>query len=165
MTNYASILLAEDDESDVLLLQRAFKDAGISHGMHVANDGQEAIDFLTARGASDRDRLPALVLLDLKMPRRTGMDVLQWIRGQPGVRCLPVVVFSSSAHREDIERAHTLGASAFIVKPSSMVERAEIARFLSDWLRFNQSPLATTEGLRAAKAFSVTRGLENLRGG
>jgi CheY-like chemotaxis protein len=159
------ILLAEDDDSDVLLLQRAFKDVGVSHTLQVVNDGQEAIDFLGARGQSDQDRLPALVLLDLKMPRRTGIDVLQWIRGQAGMCCLPVIIFSSSSHREDIERAHVLGASAYIIKPSSTVQRAEVARFLNDWLRLNQSPLATTEGLRAAKAFSITRGLETPRVG
>lgn len=153
MSATAEILLAEDDESDVFLLRRAFKEAGMSHHkLTVTIDGQEAMDFMWHRGHSEEDRLPALALLDLKMPRRTGLDVLEWMRAQPALRCLPAVIFSSSARREDVERAYSLGANAFIVKPASTAQRVEIARFLNEWLRFNQPPLAVTEGFKSATA-------------
>jgi CheY-like chemotaxis protein len=152
MSEAVDILIAEDDETDVLLLRRAFKEAGLVRPMHVAADGQAAIDYLTAREQSPEDRLPALIILDLKMPRCNGIEVLQWIRAQPGLRCVPTVIFSSSSRREDVERAYLLGANAFFVKPPSTVQRTEFARFLGEWLKFNQTPLASTEGFRAARA-------------
>jgi CheY-like chemotaxis protein len=157
MTERTEILLAEDDETDVMLLQRAFRDAGVNHPLQVAHDGQAAQEFLAARQHGEHDRLPSLVLLDLKMPRRTGIDVLEWIRGNPALRCLPVFIFSSSSRRDDVERAYASGANGFIVKPPSMAERAEIARFIDTWLRLNQPSLVVTEGARAAQAFAATR--------
>src|SRR5438067_12964024 len=100
-----------------MLLRRAFKEVGMPHPVEIARDGQEAIEFLSRDRASPDDRLPALVMLDLKMPRRNGMEVLKWMREQPVLRCLPVFVFSSSAHRTDVEQAYALGADGFIVKP------------------------------------------------
>src|SRR5438445_8502073 len=121
MNNSLGILLAEDDENDVLLLKRAFAAAEIRNPLFVARDGQEVIDYLAGAGNfANRTEypIPSLVLLDLKMPKRSGMDVLQWLRAQPVLRCLPVVIFSSSPHRHDIERAYRLGANAFVVKPA-----------------------------------------------
>jgi len=152
MTEPPAILVAEDDESDVILLRRAFKEAEVVQPVHFARDGHEAIDFLWGRRQGANDRLPALVILDLKMPRRSGFEVLHWIRSQNVLRNLPVLVFSSSARREDVERAYTLGANGFLVKPASTVQRAEIARFIKSWLQFNHPPLATTEGYHAAAA-------------
>src|ERR1051326_4511415 len=105
MTDERSILVAEDDETDILLLRRAFKEADLNNAVQFVHDGQEAMDFLWSQCHSPQDRLPALVILDLKMPRRTGMDTLHWIRQQPVLRCLPVMIFSSSARAEDVERA------------------------------------------------------------
>ncbi len=152
MSEAPTILVAEDDESDVLLLRRAFKEAGLTQPVHFARDGHEAIEFLWGRRHGANDRAPALVILDLKMPRRSGLEVLHWIRAQNVLRCLPVLIFSSSARREDIERAYSLGANGFLVKPASTVQRAELARFIKAWLQFNQPPLATTEGYQAAMA-------------
>lgn len=152
MNDEATILIAEDDEADVLLLRRAFKEADVRNPVHFAHDGLEAIDFLTEQRRTADDRLPALVILDLKMPRRNGMEVLLWLRQQPVLRCLPVLIFSSSARVEDIERAYAFGANGFLVKPPSTVQRTEMARFIKDWLRFNQAPLASTEGFKAALA-------------
>ncbi len=154
MKDQYSILLAEDDETDVLLLKRALRDAGVVNPVHVANDGQEAIDFLAERqhAPSPQDRMPAVVILDLKMPRLTGLDVLRWIRGEPGLRGLPAFVFSSSADQQDVERAFAAGATGFLVKSSSTSERIECARVLKSWLHFNQPPLACTEGFRAAQS-------------
>jgi CheY-like chemotaxis protein len=148
-----SILVVEDDETDVWLLRRAFTEAGIDVPLQIASDGQAAIDFFEERCAKPGtdDRLPALLILDLKMPRRTGFEVLQWLRAQPVLRCLPVMIFSSSAHQQDVERAFEAGANAFVVKPASTVERAEFGRFVKQWLHFNQLPLAASEGLRVAR--------------
>ena len=152
MSEHHSILIAEDDESDVLFLRRALKEAAMENPLHVTRDGQEAMDFLWQQRHAADDRLPALVILDLKMPRRSGMEVLQWIRQQNVLRCLPVMVFSSSARREDVERAYALGANAFLVKPASTVQRGEVGRFIKAWLQLNQPPLVSTEGFNAAQA-------------
>lgn len=157
MNQSASILLVEDDEADVLLLRRAFKDADIQNPLQVARDGQEAIDFLARPWLPPGDRLPALVLLDLKMPRRTGAEVLAWMRDKPVLCTVPVIIFSSSANRNDIEQAYCLGANAFMVKPPSLGERLELARFLKQWLRLNQPPLACTEGYSAAQTAHAGR--------
>ncbi len=151
MDEPSSILLAEDDDNDVLLLRRAFKEADMQHPLHVVSDGQEAVEFLSRNRTTPDDRLPALVILDLKMPRRDGLDVLKWMREQPALCCLPVILFSSSANRGDIEHAYFLGANGFVVKPPSLAERTDFARFIKQWLRFNQPPLACTEGSNAAR--------------
>src|SRR4051812_48987570 len=109
MSDRTEILLAEDDETDVLLLQRAFQDAGVNRPLCVAHDGKAAEEFLTARQREERDRLPCLVILDMKMPRRNGLEVLEWIRANPALRCLPVFIFSSSSRRDDVERAYASG--------------------------------------------------------
>ncbi len=159
MSNERSILVAEDDESDVLLLRRAFKEADVQNAIRFVHDGQEVVETLTRQRQAADDRLPALVILDLKMPRRSGIDVLQWIRQQPGLQCLPTVIFSSSARRDEIERAYLLGANGFLVKPASTVQRTELARFIKGWLLFNQPPLACVEGFQAAQTADVVRSI------
>ena len=138
------LLQVEDDENDVLFLEHAFKQAGIINPVHVVRDGQEAIDYLCGNGIfSDRKQypLPCLMLLDLKLPRKNGLEVLGWIRQSPALSWLPVIVFSSSAHRQDIRRAYELGASSFVVKPSCVERRTELAKLIKGyWLEFNQAP-------------------------
>lgn len=147
MNPLPSILLVEDDECDVMLLNRALNDAGIQNPVHVARDGQEAIEFMSQRRESEDDRLPALIILDLKMPRKTGLDVLAWKKEQSGICTIPTVVFSSSANRDDVESAYALGANAFVVKPPSLAARLEVARFIKQWLTLSQAPLISVEGL------------------
>jgi CheY-like chemotaxis protein len=141
MTN-TCILQVEDDANDVFLLQHAFRQAGISNPVHVATDGQMAVDYLSGVGAfANRQRhpLPSLVLLDLKLPRRSGREVLQWIRAQPALSAMVVIVFTSSQYMGDIGLAYELGANSFIVKPADVFHYAEISRLLKDWwLRHNQ---------------------------
>ena len=148
-----NILLAEDDAVDVELLTRAFQDAGIPHSLNVAPDGQAAIDYLNEVERRPGMTAPALVLLDMKMPRRNGLEVLRWIRQQDALRCLPVFIFSASALASDVEPAYALGANVYLVKPSSTVQRAELATFINDWLTLYQPPLAVTEGPSAALRF------------
>src|SRR4051812_44426590 len=99
------ILLAEDNDDDVFLLKRAFANAEIRNPLYVARDGQAVIDYLSGNGNfANREEypLPGLAILDLKMPKHTGMEVLQWLRSQPVLHCLPVIILSSSAHRHDV---------------------------------------------------------------
>jgi len=92
-----------------------------------------------------------LILLDLKMPQKTGLEVLQWLREQPVLQGLPAFIFSSSTRQADIEQAYALGASGFLVKPASLNVRKELMQFLKEWLRFNQPPIACTRGYREAR--------------
>lgn len=152
MNEPPSILLAEDEETDVLLLRRAFKEVELTNPLHVASDGEEVVEFLTRERQSPSGCMPALIILDLKMPRRNGLDVLAWRRQQPVFCGLPVFVFSSSAHRADIDQAYALGANGFFVKPTSLAERTEFARLIKQWLRLNVPPPVCSLGYHAAAA-------------
>jgi CheY-like chemotaxis protein len=136
------ILQVEDDPNVVFLLERAFAHAGITNPVRVATDGKEAIDYLSAALAFDDVRnhpLPCLVLLDLKLPKLSGLEVLSWIRRQPGLRKLVVVLFSSSLAPAEVEMAYELGANSFVQKPADFRETAEIAQLLKRWwLGYNQ---------------------------
>ncbi len=138
------ILLAEDDENEVFFVRESFKQAGIANPLEVVGNGQEAIDYLSGAGPyADRKRypLPCLVILDLQMPRRTGMEVLEWLRGQSDLRCLPVIIHSGSAQESDVDQLYQHGANAFVVKPASMEDRIELAKHIQGfWLRFNEPP-------------------------
>lgn len=138
MSEPGHILVAEDDLTDAFFLERAFKRAGIAVTLHFVRDGQEVIDYLRGSGQfTDRRRhpLPQLVLLDLKMPRLDGFDVLEWTRKQPALNGLVIVIFSSSGEPQDINRAYGLGANSYIVKPHSMGELMElVGRFKKHWL-------------------------------
>jgi CheY-like chemotaxis protein len=150
-----SVLLAEDDENDVFFIQRAFQQAKIENPIHVVRDGQEAVEYLSGEGKfSDRRifPLPHLLLLDLKMPRMTGLDVLHWMHEHPDFKCLPVVVLSSSAHQIDVERAYELGANGFVVKPANLERRVELAKLLGAfWLDMNTAPIICSGGRDAAR--------------
>ncbi len=134
--NCHCILQVEDDEADIFLLKRVFERAGIESPLHAVTDGQMAIDYLLGNGEyADREKhpLPCLVLLDLKLPRLSGLELLDWIRHQPGLANLVVVVFSSSAQTEDVQRAYSLGANSYIQKPTSIEHTLEIAQLLKGW--------------------------------
>src|SRR6267378_453186 len=127
------VLVAEDDPSDVFFLKRAFTLAGVPTVLHFVRDGQEAIDYLEGEnGYGDRERhpLPDLVLLDLKMPRMNGFDVLEWLRKQPGLKRLLVTVLTSSDQPQDINRAYDLGANSCLLKPHSTNDLAEVVKRL-----------------------------------
>src|SRR5437016_684237 len=114
------ILLAEDEEEDVVLLKLGFAKARFLNPVQVVPDGAEAIAYLQGAGKySNRSDfpLPNLLLLDLKMPRKNGFEVLEWLRQQPQLSALPVVVLTSSDDMRDVNRAYQLGANTFLVKP------------------------------------------------
>jgi CheY-like chemotaxis protein len=113
------LLVAEDSSLDTLLLQRAFLEAGISIPLNFVADGEEAIEYLSGTGPyQDREAypVPTILLLDLKMPRRDGFEVLGWIRRQPFLRRLVVVIFTSSDLDVDVNRAYDLGANSYLSK-------------------------------------------------
>jgi len=132
------ILHVEDDENDILLLRLAFKDAGIDNPLRHVTDGEEAIRYLAGIppfGDRKEFPLPGLVLLDLKLPRKSGFEVLEWIREQPALKQVPVVVFCSWAGKSDVEQASKLGSDALILKPMDVHKYREFARRLKTlWL-------------------------------
>lgn len=137
-----SILLVEDNPDDVDLTLRAFRHAGIT-SVQVVGDGVEAIDYLFAQGAyEDRagHELPAVVLLDLKLPLLDGHEVLCRIRANPRTRLLPVVILSSSVEETDLKQSYREGANSYVRKPVSYTEFAEAARQLGVyWLVLNRT--------------------------
>ncbi len=143
-TERDSILLVEDNPKDVLLIQRAFRKANIANPVQVVNDGEAAVFYLSGREPySDRSRypLPVLVLLDLKLPRKSGTEVLMWIRAQPGLKRLPIVVLTSSKEYADVNRVYDLGANAYMVKPVAFSALVDIVQALNmHWLVFNEKP-------------------------
>lgn len=146
------VLLAEDDEGDVILMSRAFKAAGITSPVDVVRDGAGVMNYLRRERPEVDDRLPALVILDMKMPRLSGLDVLYRIRHDPDLRSLPVAILTSSSRPEEVERAYELGANGFWVKPPSIGGLNELAVFIKRWLEVNLTPCASTAGVRAARA-------------
>ena len=124
------ILAAEDDDSDGMILEMAFESAKLPCPLVFVPDGLEAVDYLGGKGRyADRAAhpLPALVVLDLKMPRMNGFDVLGWLAEQPDLKQIPAVVLSSSAHERDMKRARLLGAREYFVKPHTLDELIKIA--------------------------------------
>lgn len=144
--NAKTVLYVEDDDNDALFMRKAFEKAGITNPLHIVHDGQEAIDFLAGNGKFvDRQQyqIPCLALLDLNLPKRSGLEVLRWIREQPGFFTLVVVIMSASNQDLDIHRAYSLGANAYLVKPPSGLELLEMAQTIHKfWLGQNQTPPA-----------------------
>lgn len=138
------ILLVEDDQYDRLLLQRAFRKAGIANPLQFITDGEAAVQYLAGDDPyADRDRypLPTIVLLDLKLPRKSGFEVLQWLRQQPELRHLLVVVLTSSKENTDINRAYQLGANSYLVKPPTFDGLQDLIEvFDKYWMNFNERP-------------------------
>lgn len=116
-----TVLLVEDDLNDIFLVKRAFKMAQVKNPLQVVTDGQEAMLYLRGEGKyADRQTypLPKLMVMDIKMPRKSGFEVLEWVKGRPGaLRRIPIIIVSSSENPDDINRAYELGANAYMVKP------------------------------------------------
>lgn len=142
--NEAGILMVDDSKLDIELALDAFREAGISTPIHVATGGRAALDYLLGKGEwADRTQhpLPALVVLDLKMPEIDGFEVLRQIKAAPHVRRIPVVILSSSREEEDLARSYDGGANSYITKPSSFKGFGEVAACIHHyWLTLNTAP-------------------------
>jgi len=137
-----TILLVEDEENDVFFFQRAMKKAAVVNPLQVASDGQAAIDYLKGTGKfADRAKfpLPGLILLDLKLPYVMGLDVLKWIRQQPGF-AMTVVILTSSRDQGDIATAYRLGANAYLVKPPELNGLEDMVRAVSNFWLIHNTP-------------------------
>jgi two-component system response regulator len=138
------ILLVEDNPDDAALTLRAFKRSHVVNPISVARDGIEALDFLFARGDySNRSgaALPALIILDLKLPKLDGLGVLQAIREDERTRLLPVVILTSSKEEQDLIAGYSLGANSYVRKPVDFAEFLEAVKVLGIyWLMMNQGP-------------------------
>lgn len=135
-TLHDTILMVEDEPNDVLLMQRAFLKAKLANPIQVAEQGETAVAYLSGQtpyGDRGRFPLPALMLLDLKLPRMSGFEVLVWLRQQPLLKRLPVVVLTSSKESRDINRAYELGANSYLVKPVDFDDLLETAKMLNHY--------------------------------
>jgi two-component system, response regulator len=146
MASRQPILVVDDSADDVDLTLRPLKRAGVLNEVVVATDGVEALDYLAGTGkwaGRDAREIPAVVLLDLKMPRMDGLDVLSRVRSSPRTKTLPVVILTSSREEQDVVRGYDLGANSYVQKP---VEFAEFAAAVSHlgvyWLLYNVPPAA-----------------------
>ena len=143
MNETQTILLVDDSENDLCLVRIAFTNAEITNPIQEAHNGDEAIAYLQGEPPfRDRTRfpLPAVMLLDLNMPMRSGFEVLEWLRALPGLKRLTVIILTASLREEDIDRAFDLGANSFLIKPSSIEGLTTIGRRLSDWLGCTHFP-------------------------
>jgi CheY-like chemotaxis protein len=138
MTPGELVLVAEDNPDDALLLRRAIDKAGISARVKIVSDGEEMLLYLQGRGAyANRvaNPLPTLMILDLKMPRKTGLEVLQWINENPEVAVVPTIVLSASNLEKDVRAAYNLGANTYFVKPTTFEELVETMRTVEKYWR------------------------------
>jgi CheY-like chemotaxis protein len=136
-----SVLLAEDNPDDIIITQRAWKKGLIKNELYVVKDGEEALDFLYRKGKYLDAPRPSLMLLDLKMPKVDGFEVLKTMKGDDSLKKMPIIVLTTSNRHEDVNRAYEMGCNAYIVKPVSfdnfIKAVAEIQRF---WLILCEIP-------------------------
>ena len=138
------LIVVEDDGNDVVLLQRAFRKSNLLNPLVFLPDGEVARAYLAGEGRyADRavHPLPVLMLLDLKLPRLSGLELLEWTREQPVLRTLPVVILTSSREGRDLERAYALGANSYLVKPVAFESLLELVRAIGlYWVVLNEAP-------------------------
>ncbi len=143
MKHLRPILLAEDNPNDVELILAAFKEANFLNEIQVTHDGEEALDFLYRRGAytGRTGPQPAVILLDLKMPKVDGREVLRQVRADPQLRHLPVVILTSSREESDLLASYELGVNAFVVKPVDFQDFiSAVGKLGFFWALLNEPP-------------------------
>jgi CheY-like chemotaxis protein len=137
VNRHQPIVLVEDNPDDVLLMQRAFRKLNLLNPLKVLHDGEEAVAFLSQ--AQSQSEVPALLLLDLKLPRRSGLEVLEWMRSVPRLKRCPVVVLTSSREAPDVQAAYDLGANSYLIKPVEFQSFLDMVGTLNlYWLVLNQ---------------------------
>lgn len=141
MNPIGTILLVEDNSDDVFFMRRACKSVGLQNPLHVVEDGNKAIDYLAGNGQfADRAAfpLPCVMLLDLKLPGKSGLEVLGWIQERPEFVTSVVIVLTTSREPRDIQEAYRLGANAYLVKPTSPTQLVEVVSSIkSFWIDHN----------------------------
>jgi CheY-like chemotaxis protein len=139
-----NILLVEDNEDDILITKRAFKKTEEFTGqLHAVTDGKQALDFIQGEGEySNRDEypLPQLVLLDINLPKITGLEVLETLKNNPAYRSIPCIMLTSSEHNEDIDTSYKLGASGYIQKPLSFIKFTQAVNDMIHYWNINKLP-------------------------
>lgn len=142
--NIVEILLVEDNPNDVELTLRALKKANISNQIHVVRDGEEATEFIFCEGKFTNRRIedmPSVILLDLKLPKIDGLDILKRVKSDPRTKSIPVIVLTSSREQKDILESYNLGTNSYIVKPVNFEQFAAAVQQLGlYWLVLNQPP-------------------------
>ena len=150
----ASVLLVEDDPNDILLMEHAARKAAVDFSLRIVRDGEEAVGYLSGRADSSdlsRHPVPSLILLDLKLPKLSGFEVLRWLRSQPELRRIPVIVFTSSRERHDITRAYELGANAYLIKPAAFSDLVDLVKTIAlFWMAANQYSDVTLDPIASA---------------
>ncbi len=136
-----TVLVVEDNDDDLMLMKMACQRTGIPHSLQVVTDGDTAVDYMAGAGPyADRlaHPLPDLIFLDIRLPKRDGHEVLEWIRARPEFKLLPVVMLTNSAHPEDVDRAYKLGVTSYLRKIASPAEFGQAVRvILKYWLELN----------------------------
>ena len=142
--NLSTILLVEDETTDARLLLRGFEKTQVMNPVIHLTDGDEALRYLAGKGKfSDRKKypIPALILLDLKLPGMTGIQLLQWMHIQGEIKRIPVVVLTSDENPDTINAAYDLGANSYLLKPGSPVEIAKMVQTIQRyWMKLNEPP-------------------------
>ena len=129
MDSEITILIAEDDPNDVMLLELAIRRNGIANPVRVVRDGEEAVEYLEGHGKyADRQKypMPSVIISDVKMPRRSGLEVIEWVRRHPQCSIIPIVMLSGSRIEHDVMSAYKLGANSYFTKPSTLDELTEL---------------------------------------
>ena len=156
--NTKPVLYVEDEENDVVFMRNAWKKMGLRNPLHVVTDGEQAMQYLSGEDKythRDAHPMPCLVLLDLKLPKISGLEVLNWIREQPAIHSLPVIVLSSSNVPEDVSSAYELCANAYLVKPGQTDGLLKMVAGLRDfWFAQVEGPPQTAIGFS-----TVSKGL------
>jgi CheY-like chemotaxis protein len=145
MNSDINILVAEDDANDVMLLELAIRKNGITSPVRVVRDGEEAVEYLDGKGCyADRQKypFPHIIISDVKMPRRDGLEVIEWVRQHPKCSVVPIVMLSGSRIEHDVVKAYKLGANSYFTKPTTLDELTELIRLAFDyWSRCERPAL------------------------
>lgn len=144
MDNEITILIAEDDPNDVMLLELAIRKNGITSPVRVVRDGEEAVEYLEGKGEYSNRRkfpLPSVIITDVKMPRRSGLEVVEWVRRHPQYGIIPVLMLSGSRIENDVVNAYRLGANTYFSKPSTLDELTQLIGLAHQyWSRSEHPP-------------------------
>jgi two-component system response regulator len=135
-----SILMVEDDENDIIMTKRAFERYNLRNVLYVARDGEEALDFIYRRGDYQDSPRPGLILLDIKLPKMDGLEVLRRLKGDPDMRHIPVVILTASRREKDKIESYRLGVNSYIVKPLDFSKFIEAVSTINLYWSLNQLP-------------------------